>query len=114
MATAGAVIGLTAVSPIAEAAVPPLSHPRIVAHFDRPAGQVAECVIVRPNGSADVGLILSRQVAHVTLRGRVEVLATMPLPADGGVNTPGPGAAAVTGIERTGDATQTMLPLSSG
>ncbi|MEU8723213.1 hypothetical protein ACFV27_04290 [Streptomyces antimycoticus] len=101
--TAGALIGLTAVSSTAEAAVPPLSHPRIVAHFDRPAGQVAESVIVRPNGSADVGLILSRQVAHVTLGGRVEVLATMPLPADGGVNTPGPGSAAVTGIERTGD-----------
>lgn len=101
--TASAVVGLTAVSSTAEAAVPPLSHPRIVAHFDRPAGQVAESVVVRPNGSADVGLILSRQVAHVTLGGRVEVLATMPLPADGGVHTPGPGAASVTGIERTGD-----------
>ncbi|MGP3943981.1 hypothetical protein [Streptomyces sp. 6N106] len=107
--TAGALIGLTAVSSTAEAAVPPLSHPRIVAHFDRPAGQVAESVVVRPNGSADVGFILSRQVAHVTLGGHVEVLATMPLPADGGVNTPGPGAAAVTGIERTGDGTLYFL-----
>lgn len=109
VATAGAVLGLTAVSSTAEAAAPPLSHPRIVAHFDRPAGQVAESVVVRPNGSADVGLILSRQVAHVTLGGRVEVLATMPLPADGGVNTPGTGFAAVTGIERTGDGTLYFL-----
>ncbi|MFF4484021.1 hypothetical protein ACFY1A_44560 [Streptomyces sp. NPDC001520] len=107
--TAGAVIGLTAVSSTAEAAAPPLSHPRIVAHFDRPAGQVAESVTVRPDGSADVGLILSRQVAHVALDGRVEVLATMPLPADGGVNTPGTGSASVTGIERTGDGTLYFL-----
>ncbi|MEV1019545.1 hypothetical protein [Streptomyces sp. NPDC050264] len=80
-----------------------------MAHFDRPDGQVAESVIVGPDGSADVGLIFSRQVAHVSLDGRVEVLATMPLPADGGVHTPGGGSASVTGIERTKDGTVYFL-----
>ncbi|WP_329071843.1 hypothetical protein [Streptomyces sp. NBC_01429] len=80
-----------------------------MAHFDRPNGQVAESVIVEPDGSADVGLILSRQVAHVSLDGRVEVLATMPLPADGGVNTPSVGVASVTGIERGEDGTLYFL-----
>lgn len=108
-ATAGIMIGATAVSTTAEAATPPLSDPRVVAHFDRPNGQVAESVVVEPDGSADVGLILSRQVAHVSLDGRVEVLATMPLPADGGVHTPTVGAASVTGIERAGDGTVHFL-----
>ncbi|MFJ9034833.1 SMP-30/gluconolactonase/LRE family protein [Streptomyces sp. NPDC102274] len=109
VATAGMMIGFTAVSTTAEAATPPLSDPHIVAHFDRPNGQVAESIIVEPDGSADVGLILSRQVAHVSLDGRVEVLATMPLPADGGVNTPSVGFAAVTGVERTEDGTVHFL-----
>lgn len=82
-----------------------LSRPRIVAHFNRPAGQVPESVVVEPDGSADVGLILSRQVAHVTPSGQIKVLATMPMPADGGVNTPGTGVPNVTGIERTCDGT---------
>lgn len=103
VATAGVMIGFTAVSAPVQAATPPLSDPHIVAHFDRPNGQVAESIIVEPDGSADVGLVLSRQVAHVSLDGRVEVLATMPLPSDGGVNAPRVGSAQVTGIERTED-----------
>ncbi|MFS8201612.1 hypothetical protein ACLVWQ_23315 [Streptomyces sp. CWNU-52B] len=109
MATAGAMIALTTVPAPAEAATPPLSDPRVMAHFDRPNGQVAESVVVEPDGSADVGLILSRQVAHVSLDGRVQVLATMPLPADGGVHTPTTGAASVTGVERTEDGTLHFL-----
>lgn len=107
--TAGAIIASTALSATAEAATPPLRDPHVVAHFDRPNGQVAESIAVGPDGSADIGLILSRQVAHVTPGGHVEVLATMPLPADGGVHTPTTGAASVTGIERTEDGTLYFL-----
>jgi hypothetical protein len=99
------VIGLTTVTSPAEGATVSLSEPRIVAHFDRSAGQAAESVVVEPDGSTDVGLILSRQVAHVTVSGRIKVLATMPEPADGGVGTPGTGVPNVTGIERTDDGT---------
>lgn len=97
----GATIGLTTgISPAVAASVS-LSSPQIGAHFDRSAGQAAESVVVEPDGSTDIGLILSRQVAHVTPSGRIEVLATMPEPADGGVSTPGTGRPNVTGIERT-------------
>lgn len=99
------IIALTTGTSPAGAAAVYLSEPRIVAHFDRSAGQVAESVVVAPNGSADIGLILSRQVAHVTRSGRIKVLVTMPEPADGGVNTPRTGSANVTGIERTPDGT---------
>lgn len=105
VATIGAVVGFTTVTSPAEAASVPLSEPRIVAHFNRSAGQVAESVVVEPDGSTDIGLILSRQVAHVTPSGQIKVLATMPEPADGGGNTPGTGVPNVTGIERTYDGT---------
>ncbi|MFK0114633.1 SMP-30/gluconolactonase/LRE family protein [Streptomyces sp. NPDC090994] len=109
LALAGMALGLATVPAPAGAATPPLSRPHVVAHFDRPAGQAAESVVVEPDGSADVGLVLSRQIAHVSLDGRVEVLATMSLPADGGVNTPVVGTANVTGIERTSDGTLYFL-----
>jgi len=101
VAVIGAAIGLTTVTSPAAATTVLLSSPQIVAHFDRPAGQAAESVIVEPDGSMDIGLILSRQVAHLTPSGRIKVLATMPVPADGGVNTPRVGRPNVTGIERT-------------
>jgi len=101
VAVIGAAIGLTAVTSPAAATSVFLSSPQIVAHFDRSAGQAAESVIVEPDGSTDIGLILSRQVVHVTPSGRIKVLATMPEPADGGVNTPRVGRPNVTGIERT-------------
>lgn len=101
VAVIGAAIGLTTVTSPAAATTVLLSSPQIVAHFDRPAGQAAESVIVEPDGSMDIGLILSRQVAHLTPPGRIKVLATMPVPADGGVNTPRVGRPNVTGIERT-------------
>lgn len=108
VAAIGAAIGLTTVtSPVAATTSPAaatsisLLSPQIVAHFDRPAGQAAESVVVEPDGSTDIGLILSLQVAHVTPAGRIKVLATMPKPADGGVNTPRTGRPNVTGIERT-------------
>ncbi|WP_306215398.1 NHL repeat-containing protein [Actinoplanes sp. RD1] len=92
--------------PIESTKTPPA--PRIIAHFDRAAGQTAESVVVEPDGSADVGFIVSRQLAHVTNEGYVQILATMPLPADGGKSTP-TGQASVTGVERTKDGTLYFL-----
>ena len=89
----------------ATAATTPLSDPRITAHFDLAAGQTPENIVVEPNGSTDVTLVGSRQVAHVDVHGKTTILATMPLPADGGVNTPITGAAPPTGIARTADGT---------
>jgi len=109
VAALGAAAGLTTVTSPAEAAAVSLSEPRIVAHFDRSAGQVAESVVVEPEGSTDIGLILSRQVAHVAPSGQIAVLATMPEPADGGADTPGTGVPNVTGIERTHDGTLYFL-----
>lgn len=88
---------------------PLVTDPRVVAHFDRPTGQEAESVVVAPDGSVSVGLISSRQVARVTPDGQVDVVATMPLPAEGGEQTPATGTASVTGIERTDDGTLYFL-----
>jgi len=101
----GAAIGLATTTPPADASSVSLSSPHIVAHFDRSAGQAAESLVVEPDGSTDIGLILSRQVAHVAPSGRIEVLATMPEPADGGVHTPRVGRPNVTGIQRTQNGT---------
>lgn len=76
---------------------------RFLAHFDRAAGQVPESIVLERDGAAVVGSIVSRQVARATTSGRVEVLATMPEPADGGVDTPMGGFACVTGIARSDD-----------
>ena len=89
----------------ATAATTPRSDPRITAPFDLAAGQTPENIVVEPNGSTDVTLVGSRQVAHVDVHGKTTILATMPLPADGGVNTPITGAALPTGIARTADGT---------
>jgi len=89
----------------AAAASAPLSHPGVVAHFDLAAGQTPENIVVGPDGSTDVTFVGSRQIAHVDVHGRTTVLATLPLPADGGVNTPITGAAVPTGIARAADGT---------
>lgn len=89
----------------ASAATPPLSDARTAVHFDLAAGQTPENFVVEPNGSVVVTFVGSRQVAHVALDGRTDVLATLPLPEDGGTNTPITGAATPTGIVRTHDGT---------
>jgi len=56
-----------------------------------------------PDGTAYVTFAAARQVASVTPRGTTRVLATLPAPADGGVNTPVLKFALTTGIVRTRD-----------
>ncbi len=74
----------------ASAATPPLSDARTAVHFDLAAGQTPENFVVEPNGSVVVTFVGSRQVAHVALDGRTDVLATLPLPEDGARTPPSP------------------------
>lgn len=78
-----------------------LGDVRVLAHFDRAAGQVAESMALEPDGSVIVGMIPARQVVRVAPDGAVQVLATMPLPPDGGTSTPVVGSAQVTGVARS-------------
>ncbi|MCO5992083.1 hypothetical protein [Actinoallomurus rhizosphaericola] len=111
-----ATLGLTALlaaAPAAPAAVAAPAtipaHPahtclgdvRVLAHFDRGAGQVAESIAPEPGGSVVIGMILARQVVRVARNGAVQVLATMPLPPGGGTTTPIVGAPNVTGVARS-------------
>jgi hypothetical protein len=102
--TAGAAAIGFAAGP-SSAATAPVSQPRILVHYDLAAGQQPENVAVEPDGKLDVTLSRARMVERVTPEGRQRVLATLPAPADGGVNTPVTGFAAVTGIVRTPDGT---------
>ncbi len=103
-AAAAAVAAIASTGP-ALAATPPLSGARTAVHFDLASGQTPENFVVEPNGSVTVTFVGSRQVAHVALDGRTDVLATLPLPPDGGKHTPVTGAATPTGIVRTHDGT---------
>lgn len=78
-------------------------------HFDLSAGQMPENVTLLPDGTALVTFAKSRQVAQVTRRGTTRILATLPLPADGGVDTPALGFPLVTGIVRTSAGTVYVL-----
>ncbi|WP_439381408.1 hypothetical protein [Amycolatopsis lexingtonensis] len=73
---------------------------RFLAHFDRSAGQVAESIALEPGGGVVIGMIPARQVVRVARDGAVQVLATMPLPPDGGGTTPVIGMPVVTGVAR--------------
>ena len=77
-----------------------LADVRVLAEFDRSAGQNAESIAVEPDGGAVVGMIKSRQVVRVGVDGRTEVLVTMPVPAAGGGTTPVVGSPQVTGVAR--------------
>jgi hypothetical protein len=89
----------------ATAATAPVSNPRIQVHFDLAAGQQPENIAFEPDGSVDLVLAGSYQLANVNRRGETRVLATLPTPADGGVNTPALGFALTTGLARAWDGT---------
>ncbi|WP_143168530.1 hypothetical protein [Amycolatopsis australiensis] len=74
---------------------------RVLARFDRAAGQAAESIAPEPGGGAVVGMIPARQVVRVAPAGDVHVLVTMPLPPGGGGTTPVVGIPVVTGVART-------------
>ncbi|MGY1503393.1 hypothetical protein ACW4TU_43660 [Streptomyces sp. QTS52] len=87
----------------------PLTHVRVATHFDLSAGQMPENVTLLPDGTAVVTFAAGRQVAQVSPRGTTRVLATLPAPADGGVNTPVLGFPLTTGIVHSSDGTVYVL-----
>ncbi|MEV7045552.1 hypothetical protein [Amycolatopsis sp. NPDC051061] len=91
----------------AEAA--PHSPARIEAHFDFASGQTPENAALEPDGGLDVTFSLSRQIARIGTDGTTRILATMPQPADGGVNTPALHFPATMGIVRDTDGTLYFL-----
>ncbi|WP_129787926.1 hypothetical protein [Promicromonospora panici] len=78
-----------------------LGDVRVLAHFDRAAGQAAESIAPEPGGGAVIGMIPGRQVVRVAHDGAVQVLATMPPPPGGGGTTPVVGSPVVTGTARS-------------
>ncbi|MYW04740.1 hypothetical protein [Streptomyces sp. SID3343] len=87
----------------------PLADVRLASHFDLSARQMPENIALLPDGTAAVTFAGSRQVAQITPWGTTRILATLPAPADGGVNTPALGFALATGIVRNTDGTLYVL-----
>ncbi|MFE9008484.1 hypothetical protein ACFYOY_41325 [Streptomyces sp. NPDC007875] len=105
-----AAAGASALSPAPASAVSaPLSSARIAAHFDLAKGQMPENLALAPGGRAYVTFAKGRQVAEVSPRGTVRILATLPKPADGGVHTPAMGFPLTAGIVRAHDGTLYFL-----
>jgi len=102
-AAAVAVVAATAVT--ASAATEPVSNPRILVHYDLAAGQQPENVALEPDGNLDVTLSTAGQVERVSPTGQRQLLANLPAPSDGGVNTPVLGFSLATGLVRTADGT---------
>ncbi|MFJ2651452.1 SMP-30/gluconolactonase/LRE family protein [Streptomyces sp. NPDC087420] len=103
-----AVIAATGAVP-ASAVSAPLSDARIAAHFDLAKGQMPENIALASDGSAYVTFAGARQLARVSPKGTVRVLATLPAPADGGVHTPVLGFPLTTGVVRAEDGTLYFL-----
>jgi hypothetical protein len=82
----------------APAGLSELADVRVLAEFDKAAGQNAESIALEPGGGAVIGMISARQVVRVRGNGGTEVLATMPVPAGGGGTTPVVGTPQVTGV----------------
>ncbi|MFI9331308.1 hypothetical protein ACIGZJ_27700 [Kitasatospora sp. NPDC052868] len=95
-------LALLAATP-AVAVEPPLSQPRIVAHFDLAQGLQPENIAVEPDGSVDLTFSFARQLGRVDRDGHLTVLATLPAPAHPA--TPLLGAAVVSGLARAHDGT---------
>ncbi|QMU76760.1 hypothetical protein GXW83_14445 [Streptacidiphilus sp. PB12-B1b] len=108
--SAAAVLATSALAvPSASAASAPLSDARVAVHFDLAAGQTPENVAPAPHGGSYVTFAKARQVAEVSRTGTIRVLATLPLPADGGVHTPALGFPLTLGIVRGHDGTLYFL-----
>ncbi|WRZ90951.1 hypothetical protein OHB54_18870 [Streptomyces sp. NBC_01007] len=99
-----------ALSPAAASAVSaPLSSARIAMHFDLAKGQTPENIALAPGGAAYVTFAEGRQIAEVSPKGAIRILATLPKPADGGVHTPVLGFPLTVGIVRAHDGTLYFL-----
>lgn len=104
-----AAAGMIAPSVSATAATAPVSDAHIVAHFDLAAGQQPENITLEPDGSADLSFATAHEIARVSRDGHVHILAVLPAPADGGVNTPLVGSARTFGIVRAPDGSLFVL-----
>jgi sugar lactone lactonase YvrE len=93
----------------ASSATFPLCSTRIVQHFDLDKGQTPESIVLAPNGTAYVAFAKARQIAEISPSGTTRILATLPAPADGGVNTPALGFPLTVGIDRATDGTLYFL-----
>ncbi|MFF3943010.1 SMP-30/gluconolactonase/LRE family protein [Streptomyces phaeofaciens] len=93
----------------ASAASAPLSDTRIAAHFDLAKGQTPENVALSPDGRAYVTFAKGRQIAEISPTGTVRIVATLPEPADGGIDTPALGFPLTAGIVRAHDGTLYFL-----
>jgi hypothetical protein len=98
--------------------VPASGAPHAVAitirvHFSFQAGETPENAALEPNGDFDVSFSVAREIARVSLDGRQDILAAMPMPADGGINTPVLHFAATMGIVRGPDDTL-YFPYTAG
>ena len=113
--TAAAAVLLSAatiatISPAPASAVSaPLSNGHIALHFDYTGGQTPENIALAPGGGEYVTFAAARQIALVSPGGAIRVLATLPLPADGGVHTPVLGFPLTVGIVRADDGTLYFL-----
>lgn len=89
----------------ASASTSPLDEARIVQHFDLGKGQNPESIVLAPNGTAYIAFAKARQIAKISPNGATRILATLPAPEDGGVNTPVLGFPLTLGIDRAPDGT---------
>ena len=93
----------------ASAVSAPLSNVRIAVRFDLAKGQTPENIALAPGGGEYVTFAEARQIAQISPAGAIRVLATLPLPADGGIHTPAMGFPLTVGIVRAGDGTLYFL-----
>lgn len=93
----------------ASAATFPLCAAHVLQHFDLAQGQTPESIVLAPNGTAYMAFAKARQIAEISPTGVIRVLATLPAPADGGVNTPALGFPLTLGIDRASDGTLYFL-----
>ena len=104
----GAVVLLAALAalPVSTlAAAPSVASSRMLVLFNIDKGQLPENMAPAPGGALDVVLNGAGEVAQVGPGGRVKILATLPAPADGGVNTPLVKSAFTAGMVRAPDGT---------
>ncbi|WP_203994487.1 hypothetical protein [Sphaerisporangium rufum] len=94
-------MGLTTATPSNAATPSTAVTSRIAVHFDLAKGQQPENIALAPDGTAYVTFAAARQVAAISPKGTIRILATLPAPAEGGA--PALGFALTTGIVRTAD-----------
>ncbi|MER5893527.1 hypothetical protein [Streptomyces sp. NPDC001876] len=110
MSAAAVAVAVAMAAPAPASAVsPPIDHARTAVHFDLAKGRTPENIALAPDGTAYVTFAKARQIAAVSRRGDIRILATLPEPADGGVHTPALGFPLTTGIVRAHDGTLYFL-----